>query len=120
MYEIVSFLSGVHNLDYDRADNVTDKDFNKEEDRNQLRTIFRQLSMLSQLGLSLVVPTLLCVFVCYWLTIKLGLGGWIYIPGFILGLGSSAMTAYKFYVSVMQKEKKEEEKKKPVSFNRHI
>ncbi|MCR5684145.1 MAG: AtpZ/AtpI family protein [Lachnospiraceae bacterium] len=83
-----------------------------------MRDALRQLTLLSQLGLSLVVPLLGCLFICYWLASWLGLGGWIYIPGFILGLGSSAMTAWKFYISVILKDKKEK-KKTPPSFNSH-
>lgn len=84
-----------------------------------LRNILRNLSMLAQLGLSLIMPTLICVFVCWLLVSRCGVGLWVYIPGFILGLGSSAMTGYKVYLSVTNKEKKEKEKNKKVSFNRH-
>ena len=46
----------------------------------------------------------------------------IYIPGFILGLGASFMTAYKFYMYVLKKEKKTSKKfrRKGVYFNKHI
>ena len=89
--------------------------------RKQLREALKNLTMLSQLGLSLVVPILLCLFLCYWLNSRFGIGGWIYIPGFILGIGSSCMTAWKFYGSVISKNRKEEEKnKRPPSFNDHI
>jgi len=89
-----------------------------DDKKKQMRDALRQLTLLSQLGLSLVVPLLVCLFICYRLTVKPGLGGWIYIPGFILGLGASAMTAYKFYVSVVAKDRKEK-KKHPPSFNSH-
>lgn len=46
---------------------------------------------------------------------------WIYIVGFFFGIGASFMTAYKFYLSEIQKEKKENKnKKKRVSFNKHM
>lgn len=84
-----------------------------------LNSILRQISQLTQLGLSLVIPTLLCVLLCSWLTGK-GVGQWVYIPGLILGLGSSFMTAYKFYLAQMRDiEKDKKNKKKPVGFNRH-
>lgn len=85
---------------------------------NNLKYIIRQLSLLTQLGLSLVVPILLCLFLCWFLNDRFDIGGWIYIPGFIMGLGSSFMTAYKFYLFESKKTKKDDAKKK-VSFNRH-
>lgn len=87
-------------------------------DRKELNDIVNKLAMITQLGLSIIIPTLLCVWFSWYLNMHKGVGLWIYIPGFIFGIGSSIMTAYKFYVSVMKKEKKE--KKKKVSFNRHM
>lgn len=82
--------------------------------------ILKQLSMLTQFGLTLLVPTVLCLGGCYLLIRKTGIGMWIYIPGLILGLGSSAMVAWKFCRQVLKDEKKEAEKKdRTISFNRH-
>lgn len=79
--------------------------------------LMKQITLISQFGISLVVPLLLCLFLCSWLTERFALGSWIYIPGFILGLGSSAMTAYKLYLTVLKREQKE--KKPRTAFNRH-
>jgi hypothetical protein len=49
----------------------------------------------------------------------MGLGGWVYIPGFFFGMGGSAMVAYKHYLLTMKEEKKEK-KKERISFNRHL
>lgn len=76
------------------------------------------LTMLSQFGLSFITPLLLCLFVCWWLTTHLGIGEWVFIPGFFFGLGGSFMVAYKFYLLVTSRQKKEKKKNK-VSFNRH-
>lgn len=81
-------------------------------------TISRRLVMLGQLGLSLLMPLLLCLLGCYLLTSRLGFGLWIYFPGFILGLGGSFMTAYKLWINVVNKAKKEGEDEAP-AFNRH-
>ena len=81
-------------------------------------TISRRLVMLGQLGLSLLMPLLLCLLGCYLLTSRLGLGLWVYFPGFILGLGGSFMTAYKLWINVVNKARKEGEDKAP-AFNRH-
>lgn len=81
--------------------------------------IFGQLTMVAQLGLSLATPLLMCLLICYLLTSRLGLGVWVYLPGFILGLGSSAMSGYKMYLAVMKKEEKEK-KDRGFSSNKHI
>ena len=79
------------------------------------------VTMLAQFGLSLVIPILLCLGLCRWITVSTSVGGWVYIPGFILGLGSSAMTAWKFYLAATKtKGEKDKEKKKGISFNRHM
>ena len=81
-----------------------------------------QFAMVGQLGLSLLMPLLMCLFACYLLVTKLSLPVWIYIPGFILGLGASMTTAYKVYLSVVQKEEKKKIKRNPneVYFSKHI
>ncbi|WP_242835960.1 AtpZ/AtpI family protein [Butyrivibrio sp. FCS014] len=81
-----------------------------------------QFAMVGQLGLSLLMPLLMCLFACYLLVTKLSVGVWVYIPGFILGLGASWMTAYKVYLSVVHKEDKKKLKRDPneVNFSKHI
>jgi len=78
---------------------------------------FRNLSILSQFGLSLAMPLLLCLFVAYQLREHFHLSYWIYLPAFFFGLAASFMTAYKFYLSVSNKEKKQETKDR--AFNQH-
>ena len=78
---------------------------------------FRNLSILSQFGLSLAMPLLLCLFVAYQLREHFHLSYWIYLPAFFFGLAASFMTAYKFYLSVSEKEKKQETKVR--AFNQH-
>ncbi len=81
----------------------------------------RNLTMLTQVGLSLITPLVACLLLCWWLTRRFELGGWIFIPGFFLGLGGSCSTAWKLYQAAMHKEKKTKEKKKDtLSFNEHI
>ena len=80
--------------------------------------IIKNVSLLTQFGLSLVTPLLLCLFICWWLCGFFGLGGWIYIPGFFFGMGGSATVAYKFYLSVNKQEKKKHKRNK-IYFNRH-
>lgn len=94
------------------------------------------ITLLTQFGFSFITPLLLCLGLCGWLSSK-GVGAWVFIPGFILGFGGSAMVAYKFYLQIMSRLKKEYQeennkdshsnkeaarktiKKKRTSFNRH-
>lgn len=83
--------------------------------------ITKNLSLLTQFGLSLVIPLLICLLACHWLNTTFHLGEWVYLPGFILGLGSFGVTAYKLYLTQTRSKKREErETKNKVSFNRHV
>lgn len=81
--------------------------------------MLRNISMLTQFSLSLITPLLLCLGVCWWLSAHMGVSGWIFIPGFFFGMGGSGMVAYKLYLSVAGRQKKEKKKEK-ISFNRHF
>ncbi len=78
----------------------------------------KQIIMLSQFGLSIIMPLLLSLFLSWLCVEKLHWGGWIYIPGFFFGLGGSAMTAWKMYLSV-QKDLEKQSKDKKIAFNDH-
>ena len=81
----------------------------------------KNLTLLTQLGLSLITPLMMCLGICWWLCTHFGLGGWIFIPGFFFGLGGSFSVALKLYHLTIQKDQKEkQEKKKPLGYNRHI
>jgi len=57
----------------------------------------QNLLLLSQFGLSLAAPLLLCLFFCHYLVARWQVGAWVYIPGFFFGLGGSFTTAWKLY-----------------------
>ena len=80
----------------------------------------KNITMVTQLGLSLLTPTVLCILGCWWLTAHTGIGLWLYIVGFLFGLGSSFMVAYNLYLRIMKKEDKEKKKRSSVSFNSHM
>ena len=48
----------------------------------QWSEILRNVTMLSQLGLSFITPLLLCLALCWFIISKTGVGVWVYIPGF--------------------------------------
>lgn len=85
----------------------------------QWTELMKNITILTQFGLSLITPLLVCLGICGWLSIRMGIGGWIFIPGFFFGLGGSAMVAYKLYLGETKRHRREKRKKK-VSFNKHI
>ena len=76
--------------------------------------------MVIQFGLSLVIPVLACLYGAWWLTENTSVGGWVFIPALILGIGASCMTAYKVYKAAMAKEDKNRKNRPSRGYNRHI
>ena len=86
----------------------------------QWSDILKNVSMLTQFGLSLMMPLLMCLGLCWFLCMRTGIGGWIFIPGFFFGLGGSGTVAYKFYLGTVAKTEKEQKRKgTKAAFNRH-
>ena len=97
---------------------ITNESKKKQSNMKRFSQMYKNIILLTQFGLSLITPLLLCLGLCWWLTSSLGIGGWIFILGFFLGMGGSGMVAYKMYLSVVERQKKEDTKKK-ISFNVH-
>ncbi len=86
----------------------TNQHNNQRNKKQSTVQILGNLVLIGQLGLSVIMPLLLCFFICYLLVSRLGAGQWVYIIGFILGLGASFMTAYKVYLHEINKQKPDE------------
>ena len=90
--------------------------------RKGLTALMGQFVMVGQLGLSLIMPLLICLFFCHFLVNRYSMNPLIYILGFFFGLGGSCMTAYKVYKAVMRESNKTSPKRKrkdEVVFNVH-
>ena len=77
------------------------------------------LFVIIQLGLTLVIPLLACLYFCYWLCEHKGVGSWVYIIGLIFGIGAGIMTWYKLYLRTKKHNNKKKDKK-PFGFNDHV
>lgn len=66
--------------------------------REEKRLVFRlqNLSWLTQLGLSLAAPPVLCLLGAGWLARRFSLGPWVYFAAIVLGLGAAACTFAEF------------------------
>lgn len=80
--------------------------------------LLRNLAWLTQLGLSIIAPPVLCIGGCWWLQNRFSLGGWIMALGIVLGLGASVSGAAQFYRMVRRQADKDK-KDKPDAFNTH-
>ncbi len=80
--------------------------------------LIKNLAMLTQFGLSLITPLLICLGICWYLETHTGVGSWIYIAGFFFGLGGSGTFALKTFRRISDKEQKKK-KDQDISFNRH-
>lgn len=84
--------------------------------------ILQGVSLLGQLGFTLITPPLLLVLLGHWLQARFLLGSWVMVVCLIVGLLSSGMGAYNFYrrvlASVRRRDEAEQEEK-PVVFYKH-
>lgn len=63
----------------------------------------RDFLYISQLGLSIITPIVLCVWLGRFLEKKFMLGGWAVFLGIFLGLGGSVSSIIGFYKYAMKK-----------------
>lgn len=78
----------------------------KERRKNFRRELSWGLANFTQLGISITLPLVTFIYGAIWLRERFSLGSWILILGIVLGLGTSADCAVKFYGQVMKRMKK--------------
>ena len=71
-------------------------------DKHKLHKSLSALTMLSQLGLSIALPIVLCAMAGVWLKDKFGIGNWIVIAAILIGVGSGFCSMIKF-IKIIQK-----------------
>lgn len=72
--------------------------------------VWYNLSLLSQLAISMLTPILMMIFICTWLKNNFGLGNWIVIAGMILGIGSGLSTVWVYLKkSIKDAERQQQE-----------
>ena len=88
----------------------------EEKERRQkqrfsfLRELAWGLSIFTQLGVSVATPLVVLIGGAWWLQNRFRLGTWVLVLGIILGIGTAADMALRFYRQVMQKTKRDEKK----------
>lgn len=72
------------------------------------KSVFRSFAMVTQLGLSVMTPVFLCVFIGYQADVRFGTK--IMVPMLILGVLAGGRCAWLLAKSTMEQERREDEK----------
>lgn len=57
----------------------------------------KAFSYITQLGLSVIAPIIICTVVSVWIKNRFDLGNFVVIAGIIIGIGSGFVSMYNFY-----------------------
>lgn len=60
----------------------------------------KALAWMTQFGLNMVTPIVLCIIVAAWLKNKFNIGDWIIIAAVVIGVGSSFVNMFSFIKTV--------------------
>ncbi len=71
--------------------------------------IITALAMVTQFGITVITPVLLCTFAAVWLREKFGLGNFTVILGILIGIVSSVLSMKKMLKQMGEMSKKEDE-----------
>ncbi len=66
--------------------------------------ILRLITMFGQLGFTLITPPVVMALLGWWLQQRFDLGTWVMLVALVIGLATSATSAYQFYLRVMGSE----------------
>lgn len=85
-----------------------------------LYDVARHLVWLTQFGLSVVIPPVLCIAGAVWLKRQFALGGWVVVVGVVVGV-LAAISCLRSSLQALDRQGKAPQKKQPppVNFNQH-
>ena len=69
----------------------------------------KYISMITQLGIAVITPAILCTFGAIWLKNKFGLGDWIVIAGIILGIASGFYSLISYMQMFLRDARKDQQ-----------
>ncbi|MGN1098284.1 MAG: AtpZ/AtpI family protein [Clostridia bacterium] len=72
------------------------------------KSVLTALAMITQFGISVITPVLLCTLGAVWLRNKFGLGDFVVILGILIGIGAGIMTMIKMIRQMSDMAKKED------------
>lgn len=84
---------------------------------NSFYKILNDLVWLTQLGLTMLLPLVMCLGGCWWAVEHWEWPGWLYLPAILLGLAAGGQNFWRFAKQRMNQAQKE--KSSRVGFNSH-
>ncbi len=82
----------------------------KKPDTAEMIRLLSRLSMLTQLGLSVVTPPILCVLLALFLQRRFGAGDWVLLAAILIGIISGVTSVFSFVKHEAAREAKRAEK----------
>ena len=73
------------------------------------RSVFSAMAMVTQFGIGIITPMLLCIFAALWLKSRFALGDWVVLIGVFFGMGSGFLSMLKMIRQMSELSKKEDE-----------
>ena len=83
----------------------------QQDKRGEWFRLLKTAVQFTQLGLSLVVPLLLCLWAAGWLQSRFHLGSWMLLIGLGLGFGAMGVTFYRFVRGILKDTNSDRNKK---------
>lgn len=59
-------------------------------------SVLKNLSFLTQVGVSIAAPIVLCLLLANWLVMRCGWGTWVFVVAAVLGIGGGVSAFWQF------------------------
>lgn len=86
----------------------------------RFQNLIRGISLVGQLGFTIITPPLVLVWLANRLVSNHGWGPWVLIAAIVIGLGCSVSGAWSFLRGLREQQKKKDGPQPGTSFNKHI
>ena len=71
--------------------------------------VWRYVSLISQVSISMLTPVFMMILFCTWLKDKYGLGNWVIIAGLLLGVGSGFSSIWTYVKRFLREGEKQQQ-----------
>ena len=82
-----------------------------------LYKVLEDLVWLTQLGLTMLLPLVMCLGGCWWAVTRWGWPMWLYLPAVLLGLAAGGQNFWVFARGRLRRTQKDQNRR--VGFNQH-
>lgn len=81
--------------------------------------VIKELVWVTQFGLSVISPLLICLLPAVFLRNRYSLGNWIVIVALVLGVGGTVMAFVRNLRDIARRDKPKKKQDPPIGFNEH-